>query len=173
MSLKILSQKSLNISIALCLTPLIWHAACQRIDDTLTVDANDIGGTVTGTTGPEAGVWVIAETTDLPTPFNKIVVTDELGRYFVPDLPAATYQVWVRGYGLIDSPKIEVLPGTVQNLAAIVAPNPHAAAEYFPAGYWLSLLEVPSEDEFPGTGPEGNGLSPNMESQAEWLRNLS
>ena len=142
----------------------MWHAACQRIDDAVTVDDNDIGGTVNSTTGPEAGVWVIAETTDLPTPFNKIVVTDELGRYLVPDLPAATYQVWVRGYGLIDSPKIEVLPGTVQNLDAIVAPNPHAAAEYFPAGYWLSLLEVPSEDEFPGTGPEGNGLSPNMEN---------
>ena len=172
MNRKIWPQKSLNIGIALCLTPLMWHAACQRIDDAVTVDDNDIGGTVNSTTGPEAGVWVIAETTDLPTPFNKIVVTDELGRYLVPDLPAATYQVWVRGYGLIDSPKIEVLPGTVQNLDAIVAPNPHAAAEYFPAGYWLSLLEVPSEDEFPGTGPEGNGLSPNMESQAEWLRNL-
>ena len=57
---------------------------------------------VTGPNGPEAGVWVIAETTDLPTNYAKIVVTDDQGRYVIPDLPTANYQVWVRGYGLVD-----------------------------------------------------------------------
>ena len=64
-----------------------------------------------GPNGPEAGVWVIAETTDLPTRFARIVVTDDQGRYVVPDLPKATYQVWVRGYGLVDSPKVAGVPG--------------------------------------------------------------
>src|SRR5882672_3578704 len=67
--------------------------------------ASDIAGTVTGASGPEAGVWVIAETTDLPTKFAKVVVTDDQGRFLVPDLPKANYSVWVRGYGLVDSPK--------------------------------------------------------------------
>ena len=71
------------------------------------IDADDLGGVVTGDKGPEAGVWVIAETTDLPTKFVRIVVTDDLGRYLIPDLPKANYNVWVRGYGLVDSPKVK------------------------------------------------------------------
>src|SRR5580700_5565856 len=70
------------------------------------IGGNDLGGVVTGANGPEAGVWVIAETVDLPTKFAKIVVTDEQGRYVIPDLPAVNYSVWVRGYGLVDSPKM-------------------------------------------------------------------
>jgi hypothetical protein len=70
------------------------------------IDADDIGGVVTGPNGPEAGVWVIAETTDLPTRYTKSVVTDDQGRYVIPDLPLGNYQVWVRGYGLVDSPKV-------------------------------------------------------------------
>ena len=136
------------------------------------IDADDLGGVVTGPKGPEAGVWVIAETTDLPTKFAKIVVTDEQGRYVVPDLPKANYSVWVRGYGLVDSPKTQATPGKALNLTAVVAPNARAAAEYYPAGYWFSLLRVPDKSEFPGTGPSGNGISPTMGSQAQWLRNL-
>ena len=75
------------------------------------IDSDDIGGVVTGPKGPEAGVWVIAETTDLPTRFAKIVVTDDQGRYVLPDLPKANYKVWVRGYGLVDSPKVTSEPG--------------------------------------------------------------
>jgi hypothetical protein len=146
-------------------------SACQA-GGAVRIDDDDIGGVVSGPGGPEAGVWVIAETTDLPTGFNKIVVTDDRGRYVIPDLPAATYDVWVRGYGLVDSPKIQATPGTMQNLTAVVAPDTRAAAEYYPAGYWLSLLQVPDEDEFPGTGPEGNGLSPNMANRAVWFRLL-
>jgi hypothetical protein len=136
------------------------------------IDADDLGGVVTGPTGPEAGVWVIAETTDLPTRLVKIVVTDSRGRYVVPDLPKANYDVWVRGYGLVDSPKTKTVPGKILNLTAVVAPNPRAAADIYPAGYWLSLLAAPSKNEFPGTGPSGNGIAPTIGSQAEWLRSI-
>jgi hypothetical protein len=131
---------------------------------------DDIGGVVTGPSGPEAGVWVIAETTDLPTRFARIVVTDDAGRYLIPDLPEATYSVWVRGYGLVDSPRTAARPGRMLDLDAVVAPNPQAAAYYYPAGYWYSMLELPAAHEFPGTGPEGNGISPNMRNQAQWRR---
>ena len=56
-------------------------------------------------------MWVIAETTELPTKFVKIVVTDDRGRYVTPELPKATYDVWVRGYGLVDSPKRRGIAG--------------------------------------------------------------
>jgi len=76
------------------------------------IDNDDIGGVVRGPNGPEAGVWVIAETTELPTKFAKIVVTDDQGRYVIPDLPPrVNYEVWVRGYGLVDSPKLRAKPG--------------------------------------------------------------
>src|SRR5688572_23933566 len=93
------------------------------------IDADDIGGVVTGPRGPEAGVWVIAETNDLPTKFVRIVVTDDRGRYLLPDLPRANYSVWVRGYGLVDSPKSTSAPGRNVNLTATAAPNAKAAAE--------------------------------------------
>ena len=85
--------------------------ARQTPGDAVGVDADDIGGVVTGPKGAEAGVWVIAETTDLPTKFSKTVVTDDRGRYLVPDLPKANYSVWVRGYGLVDSPKVAGVAG--------------------------------------------------------------
>src|ERR687897_934592 len=84
-------------------TSFTWVNAQQRPAVTVALDPDDIGGVVTSTKGPEAGVWVIAETTDLPTKFAKMVVTDDQGRYLLPDLPAANYQVFVRGYGLVDS----------------------------------------------------------------------
>jgi hypothetical protein len=121
------------------------QAAAPAIDD------NDIGGVVTGPNGPEAGVWVIAETTDLPTRYIKSVVTDDQGRYVVPDLPAANYQVWVRGYGLIDSPKMRAKPGQVLNHAAVPAPNDRAAAHYYPAIYWYTMMKIPPEKDFGGS----------------------
>jgi hypothetical protein len=146
--------------------------AGQPAGGAVPVDADDLGGVVTGASGPEAGVWVIAETADLPTKFVKIVVTDDRGRYVVPDLPKANYNVWVRGYGLVDSPKVQAAPGKSLNLKATPAPNPRAAAEYYPAGYWLSLIKVPEKSEFPGTAPGGNGIAPNMKSQSEYIRSL-
>jgi hypothetical protein len=140
--------------------------------EAIMIGDDDIGGVVTSTKGPEAGVWVIAETTDLPTKFVKIVVTDNSGRYLLPQLPKASYKVWVRGYGLVDSPPEQAVPGKAVNLTAAVAPNPRAAAEYYPAIYWFSLLRVPDKSEFPGTGPKGNGIPENMKSQGQWLHVL-
>src|SRR5215216_4512262 len=124
------------------------------------IDNDDIGGVVTGPRGPEAGVWVIAETTELPTRFAKIVVTDERGRFVVPDLPDARYSVWVRGYGLVDSARVAAVRGSTLDLRAVAAPTPAAAAQYYPPIYWFSLMRVPAAHEFP---------MPKIKSQGEWL----
>jgi hypothetical protein len=133
------------------------------------IGGNDLGGVVTSGNGPEAGVWVIAESADLPTKFAKIVVTDDQGRYLVPDLPKANYTVWVRGYGLVDSAKIQTEPGKIVDLKATPAPSPAAAAQYYPAVYWYALLEIPDKSLFPGTGIHGNGMPVELTSQGQWL----
>src|SRR5713226_9532886 len=145
-------------------------SAQQNTAEAVRIGDNDLGGVVTSAQGPEAGVWVIAETTDLPTKFAKIVVTDEQGRYVMPDLPKANYSVWVRGYGLVDSPKVQTTPGKVLNLTAMPAPNAAAAAEYYPAIYWLSIAKMPDKSEFPGTGHNGNGINANIKTQPQFLR---
>lgn len=119
---------------------LTWVQAQQG---GVAIDADDIGGTVTSSKGPEAGVWVIAESTELPTKMARIVVTDDQGRYVVPDLPRSGYQVFVRGYGLVDSARQTARPGQQLNLKAELAPNPRAAAEVYPAAWWLSMAEIP------------------------------
>src|SRR5689334_24254514 len=124
-------------------------AAQQGGSASVAIDGDDIGGVVASAKGAEAGVWVIAETTDLPTKFAKMVVTDDQGRYVLPELPKANYAVWVRGYGLVDSPKLQSMPGKILNLNAVPAPNAAAAAEYYPAIYWYSMLKVPDKSEFP------------------------
>ena len=126
--------------------------------------SNDIAGVVTGPRGPEAGVWVIAETTDLPTRFARIVVTDAAGRYLIPDLPQANYSVWVRGYGLVDSAKMRAVPGATLDHSAVVAPDARAAAQYYPAIYWYSMLAIPDAREFGGATAIPKGIT-----QAEWL----
>src|SRR5579859_1266110 len=134
--------------------------------------SDDIGGVVTSSKGPEAGVWVIAETKDLPTGYRKIVVTDDQGRYVIPELPKATYDVWVRGYGLVDSPKVKAAPGKMLNLTAVIAPDAAAAAQYYPAAYWYSLLHIPPKSDFPGTGDKGNGISERIKDQGAWIENV-
>jgi hypothetical protein len=152
------------------LVVLAWLNSCNVRNETGDSGDGHITGVVTGPNGPEAGVWVIAETNDLKTRYAKIVVTDDNGNYLIPDLPSANYSVWVRGYGLVDSPKKQAKPGATLNLDAVPAPDERAAAEYYPAGYWFSLLKVPDKSAFPGTGPEGNGIAPSMLNQAQFLR---
>jgi len=170
MSRKGLYVPIVAIAIAVFVSASLTGLRGQVATGPVAVDNDDIGGVVTSPRGPEAGVWVIAETTDLPTKFNRTVVTDDQGRYVVPDLPKANYNVWVRGYGLVDSQKVSAAPGKILNLTAVVAPNARAAADYYPAAYWYSLARVPDKSEFPGTGPEGNGISPTMKTQADWVR---
>ena len=147
-------------------------SAQQSTDPAIRIGDKDLGGVVTSAAGPEAGVWVIAETMDLPTKFAKIVVTDDRGRYVLPDLPRANYSVWVRGYGLVDSPKVRTAPGKVLNLKAVIAPSAAAAAEYYPAIYWYSMLKIPDKSLFPGTGPTGNGMPVTLTSQAQWVNTV-
>ena len=118
-------------------------AGQQRGASGVEIDGDDIGGVVTSAQGAEAGVWVVAETTDLPTRFIRIVATDDQGRYVLPDLPEATYEVFVRGYGLVDSPRVTASPGQALDLEGIVAPDAQAAAAVYPAAWWLSMLELP------------------------------
>ena len=146
----LLSFSFVVLGVALLFAPWpVGLTAQQNNGGAVRIDADDIGGVVTGANGPEAGVWVIAETTELPTKFTKIVVTDDQGRYVMPDLPKASYSVWVRGYGLVDSPKVKAVPGKILNLKAVPAPSEAAAAEYYPAIYWYSMLKIPDKSEFP------------------------
>ena len=159
-----------GVAVVVALSVVGAGAGQQSAAQGINIDGDDIGGVVTSTNGPEAGVWVIAETNQLSTKFSRIVVTDDRGRYVLPDLPRATYEVWVRGYGLVDSPRVQAAPGKMLNLKAVVAPSPRAAAEYYPGNYWYSLIKVPDKSEFPGTGAAGNGINENMKSQAQWIR---
>jgi hypothetical protein len=136
---------------------------------TVSIGNDDIGGVVTGPSGPEAGVWVIAETRELGTRMAKMVVTDDAGRYVLPELPKAKYKIWVRGYGLVDSPQVDGEPGKIINLTAVKAPNDAAAAQYYPAIYWYSMIKVPAPGDFPGTGATGNGINANVKSQGQFL----
>src|SRR6267378_920548 len=160
------------VGVGVFLAAWLGRGTAQQVSGEPKIDADDIGGVITSAKGPEAGVWVIAETTDLPTKFVKIVVTDDLGRYLVPELPKANYSVWVRGYGLVDSPKVTAIPGKALNLKAVVSSDTKAAVEYYPALYWFSMLQVPPKSDFPGTGPTGNGIAPAIKSQGEWIRQI-
>jgi hypothetical protein len=157
-----LSVAAVGIAGFLSAPPVALHA-----QTTVAIDNDDIGGVVTGASGPEAGVWVIAETNDLPTRYAKIVVTDDQGRYVIPDLPKAKYKVWVRGYGLIDSPKVDGEPGKQLNLRAAPAPNETAAAQYYPAIYWYSMLKIPDASQF-----GGKSNIPEKLTQVDWLKQV-
>lgn len=145
---------------------VVNHVALSAADNT-----GVISGTVTSANGPEAGVWVIAETDGTPTKLRKIVVTNDEGKYLLPELPKATFQVWVRGYGLTDSKPVLARPDQTLDLKAVVAKTPQDAAQVYPANYWASMLQIPEPSEFPGTGPTGNGINPAMTSQADWVAN--
>ncbi|MFL2546491.1 MAG: carboxypeptidase-like regulatory domain-containing protein [Candidatus Rariloculaceae bacterium] len=137
-------MKKLNVLLfaAIAFGPISVYA-----QGAIQLDADDIGGVVTSANGPEAGVWVIAETDDFDTFFVRIVVTDDDGRYVVPDLPEADYELWVRGYGLADSEKVAGELGSTMNLTAVVAPNEAVAAEVYPAAAWYAMMHLPDESE--------------------------
>ena len=128
------------------------------------VDKKSIGGTVVNNNGgkAEAGVWVIAETNSLPAPFRKIVVTDDQGRFLVPDLPEGAYELWVRGYGLKDSERVKADCGEMVKLQVANAATPQEAAKIYPASYWTSLIQPPPMSELPA----------RYKSQDEWLGTL-
>lgn len=136
------------------------------------LSAATISGAVSGSSGPEAGVWVIAETDDLDTNFIKIVVTDADGRFLLPELPDATYRVWVRGYGLKDSTAVQATPGDNLALEAAYPIDAQQAAQIYPASYWYSLVEPPSLDEFTNPGSQIGGVGAAMHSQEVWVDSM-
>ncbi|HEY4264735.1 MAG TPA: carboxypeptidase-like regulatory domain-containing protein, partial [Micropepsaceae bacterium] len=145
---------SMALTLASLVTALPSSVRAAPAPDRIAIDNDDIGGVVRNPSGqPEAGVWVIAETRDLAVRFIKIVVTDDQGRFVVPDLPQANYQVWARGYGLVDSAKITSTPGKIVDIAAVPAPNDAAAAKYYPAIYWYSMMKIPGKELFGGKDP--------------------
>ena len=155
---------ALGIAMLLTAAPARLHAQ-QSTDPAIRIGDNDLGGVVTSANGPEAGVWVIAETTDLPTKFAKIVVTDERGRYVMPDLPKANYSVWVRGYGLVDAPKVQSAPGKTLNLTAVPAPNEAGGGSSTirpSTGIRCSRSRMPASSAARATFP------PNV-TQSDWL----
>ena len=156
----------ISFTVALCALAGLMAAACQPQEGpgTVAIDDDDIGGVVSSANGPEAGVWVIAETDDLGTRFARIVVTDDQGRYLVPDLPNADYSLWVRGYGLVDSAKVDASPGGMVDLTAVVAPNPAAAAEFYPASHWYSMMSLPTEEEL-------QKIQGGRDSYLAWMKN--
>lgn len=131
----------------------------------LNIDGDDIAGVVSSLDGFEAGVWVIAETSDLGTRFAKIVVTDAEGQFVVPDLPLADYQVWVRGYGLDDSAPVGVARGAHVELTVQVAESPASAAQVYPAAYWYSMMKLPSEAELAA-------IDGGLNAYLTWMKNM-
>ncbi|HKN08281.1 MAG TPA: carboxypeptidase-like regulatory domain-containing protein, partial [Pseudomonadota bacterium] len=144
---------------------LCGMAASQQARSELNIGHDDIGGNVRSGRGAEPGVWVIAETEDLETRFAKIVVTDEAGRYLVPDLPPAKYRVWVRGYGLLDSRKVDASPGQRLDLAAVPAPDAAAAAKIYPAAYWYAMMKIPDAAQVAALPGGRNGY-------LMWMKNM-
>ena len=151
-----------------CAVAAVLLVACQSAADPpggVELDADDIAGVVTSVNGPEAGVWVIAETQDLGTRFARIVVTDDDGRFLVPDLPEAEYEVWVRGYGLVDSDRVPASRGEVVDLTATVAPDAASAARVYPAAYWYAMMGLPTEEE-------AAGLDGGLNFYLTWVKNM-
>ena len=163
----LLSLAGFAVAASLAYAPAAVSAPKKAATASIKIGSTDIAGVVTGAKGPEAGVWVIAETTDLPTKFARIVVTDEHGRYLIPDLPTANYSVWVRGYGLVDSPKLRAKPGQMLDHRAVPAPDAAAAAHYYPAIYWYSMMKIPPASEF-----GGKSAIPEKLTQTDWLKQM-
>jgi len=144
---------------------LCWVAGAPAAAAQPRVAADEIGGRVRSPRGAEAGVWVIAETHDFQTRFAKIVVTDEAGRYLIPELPRAKYSVWVRGYGLSDSVAVDATPGQHLDLAAVVAPDAAAAAKIYPAAYWYAMMKIPEDAKVAALPGRRNGY-------LMWMKNM-
>ena len=71
--------------LTLSILMVVVMTSCQGAESSaLQIDNDDIGGVVTSANGPEAGVWVIAETEEFETRFARIVVTDDRDATWFP-----------------------------------------------------------------------------------------
>src|SRR5262249_59189509 len=78
------SKRGLYLGVAAIAAAGFLAAAPASAQTTVAIDNDDIGGVVRGPNGPEAGGWVIAETTELGNQMAKMVVTDDHGGYGPP-----------------------------------------------------------------------------------------
>ena len=154
-------------ALALAATALMAQTAPVALP---AIDGDDIGGVLMGPSGPEAGVWIIAETHGLKVRYIKAVVSDDKGRFVIPDLPAGTYDVWARGYGLLDTAKTPAKPGATVRLTAKAA-TPAQAAKIYPAAYWYSMLKVPPKSAFSGPGRLAT-IGADTPNQEAWLARI-
>src|SRR3712207_1193685 len=98
----------------------------------------DIGGTVTGPKGPEAGVWVIAETSEVPTKYAKVFDTDDGDRDLNPDPTRRSYSVIMHDIGRVHTQKRHETQGGTLALRPVQAARARALDEYYPAGCWYT-----------------------------------
>ncbi len=150
----------------LALTVILSFLLASRVEAQAPLfDDNDIAGVVSGASGPEAGVWVIAETDELDTRFARIVVTDDAGRFVVPDLPDAQFSVWVRGYGLRDSEHQSARRGEMLEFSVQAASDAAEAAQAYPAAYWYSMMRIPPASEL-------DHIDGDRNQYLAWMKNL-
>ena len=108
----------------------------------------------------------------LATPFRKIVVTDEAGRYLVPDLPGRIMSCGWR-LRLVDSPPVAAHAGRSRRVAGCRrARRARGGADL--AGELLVLaVEVPPETSSSrGPGPNGNGIAPEVVTQHQSISTI-
>ena len=153
----------------LTMVALVWLSVNRPLALYAASGNGEITGVVTSANGTEAGVWVIAETNESDTQLRKIVVTGNDGRFLLPELPDVTFNIWARGYGLLDTMPVIASPGSALEITATIASTPQQAAQVYPANYWYSLIEPPKASEFPGTGPSGNGLNEALQTQGQYI----
>jgi hypothetical protein len=126
------------------------------------MDPDDIAGVVTSNQGPEAGVWVIAETVDAPARFVRIVLTNDEGRYVLPDMPKGSYQVFVRGYHLNDSKRTKAWPGQQVYFGVTASSASGQSTQPRPEGVERNLVITMRDQDGPGEQtPAAMAGSPN------------
>ena len=126
-------------------TVLSGQGAAQKSPPPDYIEGTVTSGFRTAAKGtPEAGVWVIAVAKPGGKVMRKIVVTDSKGRFVLPEMPDAKWSVWVRGYGILDSKKTPARPGANLSLKVKKTTTPVQRARVYPANYWLSMLNLPT-----------------------------
>ena len=150
--------------LGIVLVALLYQWARPLLAADADAPARGIAGIVKDEAGhPLAGAWVTGVNATTSSHPRKTVVTDENGRYVIPDLPGPNpYQVRARVYGYADRWIKNVSAGTVVNIeyqAQDRLGSKETAAQY-PAQYWLSLVDVPSESKVKAAG---------FEDQRHWM----
>ena len=128
--------------------PSLPRSSRQRPRSTTTTSA----ASLRGPNGPEAGVWVIAETTELPTKFAKMRRHRRSGPLRHPrpaegELPGLGARLWAGRFAegaRQAGPSSSISRRCRRRTSA-------AAAQYYPAIYWYAMMKIPPAKDFGGT----------------------